>query len=106
MSVKVRIPGPLQRLTHGMTEVEGASGRIIDLVHDLDNRFPGIGERISDGARIRRFVNIYVNEDDIRSLDAEATTVKDGDEVAIVPAIAGGGPAVRMRRYGSREMSV
>jgi len=90
MAVKVRIPTPLQRLTQGKEEVEGVPGTVIDLIQDLDKRFPGIGERISEGGKIRRFVNIYVNEEDIRFLKAEGTSVKDGDEVSIVPAIAGG----------------
>ncbi|MDO8746246.1 MAG: MoaD/ThiS family protein [Thermodesulfovibrionales bacterium] len=90
MAVKVRIPTPLQRLTQGKEEVEGASGTIINLVNELEKKFPGIGERISEGGKIRRFVNIYVNEEDIRFLQAETTVVKDGDEVSIVPAIAGG----------------
>lgn len=90
MAVKVRIPTPLQKLTQGKEEVEGVPGTIIDIIADLDKRFPGIGERISEGGKIRRFVNIYVNEEDIRFLKAENTTVKDGDEVSIIPAIAGG----------------
>ncbi|HBG93277.1 MAG: molybdopterin synthase sulfur carrier subunit [Nitrospirae bacterium RIFOXYB2_FULL_43_5] len=90
MAVKVRIPTPLQRLTQGKEEVEGTPGTIINLVNELEKKFPGIGERISEGGKIRRFVNIYVNEEDIRFLQAEATVVKDGDEVSIVPAIAGG----------------
>jgi molybdopterin synthase sulfur carrier subunit len=90
MSVKVRIPTPLQRLTGGKEEVEAAPGKVIDIVNKLNQEFPGIGERISEGGKIRRFVNIYVNEEDIRFLDAEETQVKDGDEVSIVPAIAGG----------------
>jgi molybdopterin synthase sulfur carrier subunit len=90
MTVKVRIPTPLQRLTQGKEEVEGKPGTIIELVADLDKRFPGIGERISEGGKIRRFVNIYVNEEDIRFLKGEETAVKDGDEISIVPAIAGG----------------
>ncbi|KAF0145286.1 MAG: PdtH [Nitrospirae bacterium] len=94
MAVKVRIPTPLQRLTQGKEEVDGVSGTIMNLVADLDKRFPGIAERISDGGKIRRFVNIYVNEEDIRFLKAEDTTVKDGDEVSIVPAIAGGEKAL------------
>ena len=91
MAVKVRIPTPLQRLTQGKEEVEGVSGTVLELITDLDKRFPGLGERISEGGKVRRFVNIYVNEEDIRFLKAEETTVKDGDEVSIVPAIAGGG---------------
>ncbi len=90
MAVKVRIPTPLQRLTQGKEEVEANPGTIIEIISDLDSRFPGIGERISEGGKIRRFVNIYVNEEDIRFLQAENTPVKDGDEVSIVPAIAGG----------------
>lgn len=90
MAVKVRIPTPLQKLTQGKEEVECVPGTIMDIVTDIDKRFPGIGERISEGGKIRRFVNIYVNEEDIRFLKAEDTTVKDGDEVSIIPAIAGG----------------
>ncbi len=90
MPVKVRIPTPLQRLTQGKEEVEGVSGTIMDLIQDLDKKFPGIAERISEGGKVRRFVNIYVNEEDIRFLKAENTLVKEGDEVSIVPAIAGG----------------
>ena len=90
MAVKVRIPTPLQRLTQGKEEVEGTPGKVIELVSDLDRKFPGIGERISENGKIRRFVNIYVNDEDIRFLNSEETVVKDGDEVSIVPAIAGG----------------
>ncbi|GBE00885.1 sulfur carrier protein CysO [bacterium BMS3Bbin06] len=90
MAVKVKIPTPLQRLTNGREEVEAAPGKVIDLINDLDSRYPGIGERISEDGKVRRFVNIYVNDEDIRFLQAEETKVKDGDEVSIVPAIAGG----------------
>lgn len=97
MSVKVRIPTPLQRLTQGKEEVEGTPGTVIELVGYLDAQFPGIAERISEGGKIRRFVNIYLNDEDIRFLKVEETVVKDGDEVSIVPAIAGGG------RYGGNN---
>jgi molybdopterin synthase sulfur carrier subunit len=90
MSVKVRIPTPLQRLTQGREEVEGAPGTIIELISDLDKSFPGIAERITENGKVRRFVNIYLNDEDIRFLNTEGTVVKDGDEVSIVPAIAGG----------------
>lgn len=90
MAVKVRIPTPLQRITQGKEEVEGSAGTIIDLINDLEKKYPGIAERISEGGKVRRFVNIYVNEEDIRFLQTEQTPVKDGDEVSIVPAIAGG----------------
>lgn len=90
MAVKVRIPTPLQRLTQGKEEVEGKSGTVIELIKDLEANYPGILERIADGDKVRRFVNIYVNEEDIRFLQSEQTPVKDGDEVSIIPAIAGG----------------
>ena len=90
MAVKVRIPTSLQKLTAGKDEVEGEPGTIISLIKNLDRRYPGIGERISEGDKIRRFINIYLNDEDIRFLKNEETEVKDADEVSIVPAIAGG----------------
>ncbi|OGW75221.1 MAG: molybdopterin synthase sulfur carrier subunit, partial [Nitrospirae bacterium RIFCSPHIGHO2_02_FULL_40_19] len=84
------MPIPLQRLTQGKDEVDGAPGKIIELINTLDKQYPGLGERISEGGKIRRFVNVYVNEEDIRFLKNEDTEVKDGDEVSIIPAIAGG----------------
>lgn len=93
MAVKVRIPTPLQGLTGGQEVVEVAPGTIMELIGNLDSRFPGIAERLSEKGKVRRFVNLYVNEEDIRFMQAEATQVKDGDEVSIVPAIAGGSSA-------------
>ncbi len=90
MPVKVRIPTPLQRLTQGKEEVDGAAGTIIELIADLDKKYPGIAERITENGKVRRFVNIYLNDEDIRFLNTEETVVKEGDEVSIVPAIAGG----------------
>ena len=90
MAVNVRIPTPLQKLTNGVEEVESVPGSVIDVINDLETRFPGIGERIVEGGKVRRFVNIYVNEEDIRFLQAEQTIINDGDEVSIIPAIAGG----------------
>jgi molybdopterin synthase sulfur carrier subunit len=90
MAVKVKIPVPLQRLTQGKEEVEGEPGSVIALIENLDKKYPGFGERISEDGKLRRFVNIYVNEEDVRFMKNEETEVKDGDEVSIVPAIAGG----------------
>lgn len=90
MAVKVRIPTPLQKLTQGKEEVDGSAGTVMALVNELDRNYPGLAERVSESNKIRRFVNIYVNDEDIRFLNAEETLVKDGDEVSIVPAIAGG----------------
>ena len=90
MSVKVKVPVPLQRLTEGKEEVEGEKGTIIALIEGLDQKYPGLAERISEDGKLRRFVNVYVNEEDVRFLNNEATSVDDGDVVSIVPAIAGG----------------
>ncbi len=87
----MRIPTPLQQLTGNQAEVEGAGGDLRELIGDLESRFPGIRERICDGqGKLRRFVNVFVNQEDVRFKDGEATKLKDGDEVSIVPAIAGG----------------
>lgn len=91
MAVKVRIPTPLQKLTGDKGEVEVKATDIQNLLENLEKSFPGIKARICDeGGKVRRFVNVYLNEEDIRFLKQEATPLKDGDEVSIVPAIAGG----------------
>lgn len=91
MSVKVRIPTPLRRFTGGAEEVSVDGTTIGTVVDNLEKRYPGIKERLCDDqGRVRRFVNLYVNGDDIRFLNSLDTSVKDGDEVSIVPAIAGG----------------
>ena len=91
MAVKVRIPTPLQKLTQEKSEVEVNAKTIQDLINELNRSYPGIKDRICDeGGNIRRFVNIFLNEEDIRFLKKEQTPLNDGDEVSIVPAIAGG----------------
>ncbi|GIW41211.1 MAG: MoaD family protein [Candidatus Binatia bacterium] len=91
MAVRVRIPTPLRRFTGGSEEVGVQGTTVADVVEDLERQFPGIKERLCDEqGRVRRFVNIYVNGDDIRFLGNLETPVKDGDELSIVPAIAGG----------------
>ncbi len=90
MPIKVRIPTPLQKITNGKAEVECLAKNIAELVEVLEKDYPGIKERLSDGGKIRRFINIYVNEEDIRFVNKEETTLKDGDSVSIVPVIAGG----------------
>lgn len=91
MSIKVRIPTPLQKLTNNQGEVEVKGSNIREVLSALEGSFKGFRERLyDDQGQLRRFVNIYVNDEDIRFLDGEKTAVKDGDEVSIVPAIAGG----------------
>lgn len=92
MSVRVRVPTPLRKLTQGADEVDVQGDTVKSLVDDLERKFPGIKERICDETgKVRRFVNIYVNGDDIRFLKNLETSVRDGDSISIVPAIAGGG---------------
>ena len=91
MPVLVRIPTPLRALTKGIAEVHATADTVDALVTDLERQFPGLRERLVDDAgELRRFINIYVNEEDIRFLQAKKTSLKDGDQVSIVPAIAGG----------------
>jgi molybdopterin synthase sulfur carrier subunit len=91
MSIKVRIPTPLQNMTQNKAEVESSGTSIREVIDDLERNFPGIKERICDEkGNIRRFINIYVNEEDVRFLKQDQTSLKDGDEVSIIPAIAGG----------------
>lgn len=91
MPVQVRIPTPLRRYTGGSEEVSAAGKTVGSVVEDLERQYAGIKERLCDDeGQVRRFVNIYVNGDDIRFLSSLDTELKDGDEVSIVPAIAGG----------------
>jgi len=91
MSVKVRIPTPLRKLTNNEEIVEVEARTIRDAIAELQSRYPGIKERLLDeDGSVRRFVNVYVNEEDIRFLQNQETPIKDGDEVSIIPAIAGG----------------
>ena len=91
MPVTVRIPTPMRALAKGNADVQAKGDTVEDLIGDLDRQFPGLRDRLVDEAgELRRFINIYVNQEDIRFLDNKATRLKDGDEVAIVPAIAGG----------------
>jgi MoaD family protein len=87
----VRIPTPLRKLTQGQEEVSAQGATIGELIADLEKNYPGIKARIcDDGGQVRRFVNIFLSDEDIRFLQNLDTPVKDGDEVSIVPAIAGG----------------
>lgn len=91
MAIKVRIPTPLQKLTNNQGEVEATGSNIKEVLISLDKQYAGLRSRIYDDAgALRRFINFYVNDEDIRFLNGEETAVKDGDEISIVPAIAGG----------------
>ncbi len=107
MAVKVLIPTPLQKLTRDQPVIDCEGGTIKELLNALEDSCPGIKARLcDDSGELRRFVNFYVNSEDIRFLEGANTPLKDGDEVSIVPAIAGGRSAqtvqailpVRLRR--------
>lgn len=91
MAIKVLIPTPLQKFTKDQATVECSGATIDELMNELETQFPGIKARLCDDAgNLRRFINFYVNSEDIRFLEGQSTALKDGDEVSIVPAVAGG----------------
>jgi molybdopterin synthase sulfur carrier subunit len=91
MSVKVRIPSPLRNYTNGADVVETSGGNVAEVLNSLKDKAAGIETRLFKGeGQLNRFVNIYVNDEDIRFLKNLETPVKEGDEISIVPAIAGG----------------
>jgi molybdopterin synthase sulfur carrier subunit len=91
MAIKVLIPTPLQKFTNNEAKIECEGGNIVELLDALEDRYPGIKSRLcDDSGELRRFINFYVNNEDIRFLDGATTVLNDGDEVSIVPAVAGG----------------
>lgn len=90
MAIEVRIPTILRTYTDGQKAVEGSGETLDALFADLDSRHPGLRERLVDGGELRRFVNVYLNDEDVRFLDGISTGVADGDSVTILPAVAGG----------------
>ena len=91
MAVKVLIPTPLLKFTNNEATIDIGGDNIVALLDSLDSLFPGIKARLcDDSGELRRFVNFYVNSEDIRFLDGKETALSDGDEVSIVPAVAGG----------------
>lgn len=91
MAINVRIPTPLRKLTQDKETVQATGTTIQGIVDDLQKQYPGLKERLCDEkGELRRFVNIYLNDEDIRFAQGKQTPVKDGDEVSIIPAIAGG----------------
>jgi molybdopterin converting factor small subunit len=90
MAIEVRIPTILRTYTDGQKAVEGSGETLDALFADLDSRHPGLRDRLVDGGELRRFVNVYLNDEDVRFLDGISTGVSDGDSVTILPAVAGG----------------
>ncbi|MEW1750252.1 MoaD/ThiS family protein [Streptomyces angustmyceticus] len=110
MAIEVRIPTILRTYTDGQKAVEGSGDTLADLFADLESRHAGIRERLVDGEQLRRFVNVYLNDEDVRFLEGISTKLADGDSVTILPAVAGGagaqprpaGAAVGWRAGGMR----
>ncbi|MHB9861411.1 MoaD/ThiS family protein [Streptomyces sp. YIM S03343] len=90
MAIEVRIPTILRQYTEGQKAVEGSGDTLAALLADLESRHSGIQARIVEGGELRRFVNIYLNDEDVRFLEGIHTKVADGDNVTILPAVAGG----------------
>jgi molybdopterin converting factor small subunit len=90
MSVTVRIPTPLRSLTAGEEQVSAQGDTVRAVIEDLESNHPGMKERLLDDKGIRRFVNVYLGDEDVRFLDGLDTSLKAGDELSIIPAIAGG----------------
>jgi MoaD family protein len=90
-SVKVLIPTPLRGYTNGEATVSASGSSVAAVIDDLESRYPGLKERVTEAdGEIRRFVNIFVNGKNVRSLSGAATAVNEGDEIGIIPAMAGG----------------
>ncbi|MBV9025775.1 MAG: MoaD/ThiS family protein [Streptomycetaceae bacterium] len=100
MAIEVRIPTILRTYTDGAKTVEGNGTTLDELFTNLDTRYAGIRERIVDGDQLRRFVNVYLNDEDVRFLDGISTKVADGDNVTILPAVAGGAAGAKPRPAG------
>ena len=90
MAIEVRIPTILRSYTGGAKAVEGAGATLDELLNNLDAAHGGLRERLVDGEKLRRFVNVYLNDEDVRFLGGLETPVKDGDTVTVLPAVAGG----------------
>jgi molybdopterin synthase sulfur carrier subunit len=93
MAIEVRIPTILRTYTGGEKSVTGEGGTLKELFDDLESRHTGIQDRLVDGGELRRFVNVYLNDEDVRFLDGISTQLSDGDNVTILPAVAGGSSA-------------
>lgn len=90
MAIRINIPTPMRQYTENQAVVEATGGTVKDLLDSLGVKHPGISGRLFENGQLRRFVNIYLNDEDIRYLDNLQTQVKDGDELSIIPAVAGG----------------
>jgi molybdopterin converting factor small subunit len=90
MAIQIHIPTPMRQHTEGQAVVEASGGSVQAVLDDLGRKFPALTQRILENGQVRRFVNVYLNEEDIRYLQGLGTALKDGDQLVIIPAVAGG----------------
>jgi molybdopterin synthase sulfur carrier subunit len=90
MPIRIQIPTPLRQHTNGLASVDVVGGTVQTALEELTRQYPAVAQRIFENGQLRRFINIYLNDEDIRYLDNLGTPVKDGDELSIIPAVAGG----------------
>ncbi|MFC7309892.1 MoaD/ThiS family protein [Streptomyces monticola] len=100
MAIEVRIPTILRQYTDGEKAVQGSGDTLAELFNDLESRHSGIQDRLVDGGELRRFVNVYLNDEDVRFLDGITTKLNDGDSITILPAVAGGAAVTEPRPVG------
>ncbi|OEV02855.1 MoaD/ThiS family protein [Streptomyces oceani] len=103
MAIDVRVPTILRTYTDGAKSVSGNGGTVAELFSDLESRHAGIQERLVDDGQIRRFVNVYLNDEDVRFLDGISTELSDGDSITILPAVAGGSGSAEGSTQGSAQ---
>ncbi|WP_017546125.1 MoaD family protein [Nocardiopsis prasina] len=90
MAIEVRIPTILRNLTNDAKVVQGSGDTLSELVSDLDQQYPGLAERLVEGGKLRRFINVYLNDEDVRFVGGLEAKLSDGDNVTVLPAVAGG----------------
>lgn len=105
MAVEVRIPTILRQYTDGEKTVNGSGETLSALIDDLESRYPGLRDRLVENGSLRRFVNVYLNDEDVRFLDGEKTSLTDGDSVTVLPAVAGGSLATGYSATAVRAIS-
>jgi sulfur-carrier protein len=103
MAIEVRIPTILRQYTDGAKAVEGAGDTVAAVIDDLESRHPGLRSRLVDGQGLRRFINVYLNDEDVRFLEGLKTPVSDGDSVTVLPAVAGGSAVRRPDAAGGSK---
>ena len=96
MAVRVHVTSVIQRVVGGQRQLDAEGGTVIELIDDIEARYPGFREQLVDAdGRLHRFVNVYLNDEDVRFMQGAETALSEGDEVSILPALAGGGTAGR-----------